>query len=153
YQQHFSVAHKLAAGVVAAVAGGFGRPPHVLEVGAGYGSLTGHVLPLLSPEGRFVFTDVSSFFLDRAKERLAGHPWLEYGLYDMDWHPQVQGFERHDYDLVLAASVLHTARDLRGTLRHLRSLLAPGGLLLLIEETRFFPFFDLGMGLQQGFDD
>jgi pyochelin synthetase len=31
-------------------------------------------------------------------------------------------------------------------------MLAPGGLLLLIEETKFYPFFDLGMGLQQGFD-
>ena len=31
-------------------------------------------------------------------------------------------------------------------------MLAPGGALLLVEETRFHPWYDLSMGLQQGFD-
>ena len=34
----------------------------------------------------------------------------------------------------------------------LRACLKPGGVLILLEETRFFPWFDLGMGLQSGFD-
>jgi len=34
----------------------------------------------------------------------------------------------------------------------LRACLAPGGVLVALEQTRFFPWFDLGMGLQSGFD-
>jgi pyochelin synthetase len=48
--------------------------------------------------------------------------------------------------------VLHDTRSIAATLGFLRGLLAPGGLLLLIEETRFHRGFDLSMGLQQGFD-
>jgi thioesterase domain-containing protein len=33
-----------------------------------------------------------------------------------------------------------------------QACLAPGGVLVALEQTRFFPWFDLGMGLQSGFD-
>jgi pyochelin synthetase len=123
----------------------------LLEVGAGYGSLTEHLLPLLAPQDTYLFTDVSPFFLNRARDVFA-HPGLGFGMLDLDRAPECQGYAGSRFDVIVAASVLHAVKDIRRTLRRLTSLLKPGGALLLIEETAFYPFFDLGMGLQAGFD-
>ena len=127
-------------------------PLRILEVGAGYGSTTEHVLPLLPPRTTYVFTDISRFFLSAAQERFARYPFVQYGLLDLETSSQAQGYEPHSFDVVIASSVLHDVRDIRQGLNHLRTLLSPGGVLLMIEETRFFRSFDLLMGLQQGFD-
>lgn len=153
YQLYYHSCHEIAAAIISEHSRIVGNHPlSVLEVGAGYGSLTEHVLPVLRKHDQYAFTDVSQFFLNRAAEHFSEYSFLTFDHFDIDADPQVQGHERHSYDLVLAASVLHNARDLPATLMNLRSALAPGGVLLLIEETSFFPFFDLGMGLQQGFD-
>ena len=47
-----------------------------------------------------------------------------------------QGFEAHGYDLVIAANVLHATRHLDETLAHCRTLLAPSGLLVALENQR-----------------
>jgi acyl carrier protein len=70
----------------------------------------------------------------------------------LDNNPAQQGFELHHYDLVIASSVLHDVSDIRRTLKNLHKLLVPGGLVVILEETRFMQSFDLTMGLQQGFD-
>jgi amino acid adenylation domain-containing protein len=154
YQAYYHLCHRIAAAVMgerARLAGS--ESLRVMEVGAGYGSLTEHVLPLLRTHDTYEFTDVSNFFLGRAAERLAQYKFVRFDHFDIDIDPQLQDCRRHTYDAVIAASVLHNARNIPRALAHLRSLLAPGGILLLIEETSFFPFFDLGMGLQQGFGD
>lgn len=155
YQAYYRLCHRIAASVLGSFAGvrRGTEPLRILEVGAGYGSVTEHLLPRLQPGDRYVFTDVSPFFLSRARERFAAWPGVTYEHFDVDIDPQAQGHPRHGFDAVIAASVLHNARDIPHALANLRSALAPGGLLLLIEETAFFPFFNLGMGLQQGFDD
>jgi amino acid adenylation domain-containing protein len=153
YQLYYQSCHNIVATIISKLARiAANRSLRILEVGAGYGSLTEHVLPSLRKHDQYAFTDVSQFFLNRAAERFSEYSFLTFDHFDIDTDPQVQGYERHNYDLVLAASVLHNARDLPATLANLRSALAPAGILLLIEETSFFPFFDLGMGLQQGFD-
>jgi SAM-dependent methyltransferase/acyl carrier protein len=155
YRTVFAAGHALVADVVRAVVHslGAGEPLRILEVGAGYGTTTAHVLPLLPAERTtYVFTDLSRFFLQRAERELAAWPFVRYGLLDIDGDAEAQGYEAHGFDVVIAASVLHDARSVRDTLRSLRSLLAPNGLLVMVEETTFRPAFDLSMGLQQGFD-
>ena len=59
-------------------------------------------------------------------------------------------------NVVVAANVLHATRDLRATVDRARSLLAPGGLLVLSETTRHPHYFDITTGLIEGwqsFDD
>lgn len=125
----------------------------VLEIGAGLGSATRHLLPVLKRCCEvYEFTDVSNFFLKKARESFAQYPFVQYSLYDLEKPPACQGYDPHSYDLIVASSVLHDVRDVARTLVHLRDLLTPGGTLMLLEETRFFPWFDLTMGLQQGFD-
>ena len=129
--------NRLAAEAVAATAGSSSAPLRVLEVGAGTGATTSAVLPLL-PAGRTVyhFTDLSGFFLNQARNRFGDFPFVRYRVFDIDRDPIEQGFEAHTMDAILAANVLHDARNLGATLGHLRSLLAPDGLLILLEATR-----------------
>jgi acyl carrier protein/ubiquinone/menaquinone biosynthesis C-methylase UbiE len=130
-----------------------GKPLRILEVGAGFGSTAVHLLPLLPPEQTtYIFTDISNFFLEKAKENFADYPFVRYGLLDLEKNPHEQGYEPHAFDIVIAATVLHNTRSIEETLRHIRSLLAPSGLLLAIEKTQFHRSFDLNMGLQQGFE-
>ncbi|RKG77509.1 non-ribosomal peptide synthetase [Corallococcus terminator] len=155
YQKLFPRANATAAQVMRAVVEQLPaeRPLRIIEVGGGYGTATVHLLPLLPAERTsYVFTDISQYFLQEARKQFARFPFLAYERLDVEKPPVAQGFEAHAYDVVVAVSVLHGTARIEESLRHLRSLLAPGGVLLIIEETRFFPSFDLGMGLQQGFD-
>ena len=54
------------------------------------------------------------------------------------------------FDLLIAANVLHATCDLRQTLRHVRSLLAPGGRLVLVEATQPEAWGELTFGLTAG---
>ncbi|MEM9007267.1 MAG: amino acid adenylation domain-containing protein [Cyanobacteria bacterium P01_F01_bin.86] len=155
YQKMFGYCHAIVSESVKALVQNLGseKQLRILEVGAGYGSCTRHLLPLLPPDQTtYVFTDISNFFLQRAKTDFADYVFVSYDLLDLENNPQNQGYKAHTFDVVIAASVLHDTRDLEKTLQHVRSLLAPNGLLLIIEETKFHRSFDLHMGLQQGFD-
>ncbi|AQS66341.1 non-ribosomal peptide synthetase [Streptomyces pactum] len=116
--------------------GGTGRPVRVLEVGAGTGATTAQVLKEL-PEDvvRYSFTDVSAYFTSHAKERFRHDARVEYAVFDIDREPAPQGVEPGSVDVVIAANVLHDAKDVQWSLTRLRSALAPGGLLVLLEGT------------------
>ncbi|KRB18224.1 type I polyketide synthase [Rhizobacter sp. Root16D2] len=131
-----------------------GRPLRVLEIGAGTGSTTGYLLPMLPAQGgtrlEYTFTDVSPLFLNRAREKFAAHGFMRYALLDIGRAPAEQGFAAGGYDLVLGANVLHATPDLDVTMRHVRQLLAPGGVLVLLEGTTPQRFGDLTVGLLDG---
>jgi acyl transferase domain-containing protein len=123
----------------------------VLEIGAGTGGTTSFVLPAL-PADRvsYTFTDVSPVFLERAAERFGSHAGFRRALLDVQRDPVAQGFEAAGFDVVIAANVLHVAADLGRALDHVRKLLAPGGLLLLLEGTAPEPWVDVTFGLTEG---
>ena len=142
----------LAASAVAAfvAARGAGRI-RALEIGAGTGGTTAAILPQL-PQQRssYRFTDVSSFFFDRARGEFAAYPFVDFAELDIDRDLDAQGHAAQSCDLVVAANVLHASRNLRSALRRLHRLLAPGGLLLLIESTVHLDWFDITTGLIEG---
>ncbi|WP_411107251.1 SDR family NAD(P)-dependent oxidoreductase [Streptomyces sp. cmx-4-9] len=110
------------------------RPLRILEVGAGTGGMTGSLLPVLPPERtRYVFTDRSSVFLAGAKARFAPYDFVEYRTLDLDRPLAEQGFAPGQFDLVVAANALHTAKDLTVSVGELAGLLADGGFLLALE--------------------
>ncbi len=110
------------------------RPLRVLEVGAGTGGTTATLLPVLPPERtRYVFTDVSAAFLTAAEARFETYGFVDYRLLDIDQDLREQGFDETTFDLIVAANVLHVARDLRRALRRLGCLLSPGGQMLACE--------------------
>jgi amino acid adenylation domain-containing protein len=154
YQEVFRYCNAVAREVAAA--GARSLPPggrlRVLEIGAGVGSTTAWLLPVLPPDQTdFTYTDISRYFLDVGKSNFADYPFINYSLLDIEKPPQEQGYEPHSYDIIVASSVLHATLDVKQTVRHARSLLCPRGVLLLIEETRFHQWFNV-VGLQEGFD-
>jgi amino acid adenylation domain-containing protein len=122
----------------------------VLEIGAGTGAATDAVLPHLPASASYVFTDVSPQFLARAQGRVERHPGLSFEVLDIEVDPVTQGFEPGSFDLVIAANVLHATRELRTSLRHARALMAPGGLLAVMEGTLGAPWLNLVFGLLDG---
>ncbi|MFZ5542948.1 MAG: type I polyketide synthase [Pseudomonadota bacterium] len=123
----------------------------VLEVGAGTGGTTTYALPALQGRCRdYVFTDLSPLFLERAKEQFGADPALRTALLDIERDPLTQGFVADAYDLTIAANVVHATQDLRQSLRHIRQLLAPGGMLLLLEGVAPERWVDLTFGLTDG---
>jgi SAM-dependent methyltransferase len=136
---------------VAESAANQGRPLRVLEVGAGTGGTTAAVLPAL-PHDRTIyhFTDVSDFFLGRAQDRFAAYPFVRYGLLNIENDPQEQGYAPGSFDLIIGANVLHATTNLDQTLQHVRWLLAPGSVLALYEATHHPHWFDITIGLIEG---
>ncbi|MBB0232744.1 methyltransferase, partial [Streptomyces calidiresistens] len=109
-----------------------GRPLRVLEVGAGVGGTTGTVLDALAGTPvDYLFTDVSRYFLTEGRAQFGER--LRYGLLDIDADPTAQGLANGSLDVVVAANVLHNARHVGRALAALRELLAPDGLLVLVE--------------------
>ena len=129
----------------------------VLEVGAGTGGTTSSLLPVLPADrSRYDYSDVSDIFLDWGREKFASVPFLHTRRFDLEADPGEQGVEPGSYDVVVGSNVLHAVRDLRATLERVRSLLSPGGLLLLVESTGHLPWHDITTGLIEGwqhFDD
>ena len=126
-----------------------GRRLRVIEIGAGTGGTTSYLLPELAPVLDYTFTDVSPLFLARASERFAG-PAFRTALLDIEKAPASQGIPSAAYDVVIAANVLHATADLAQTLANVRSLLAPGGTLLLLEGVVPERWVDLTFGLTEG---
>jgi microcystin synthetase protein McyG len=128
-----------------------GRRLRVLELGAGTGGTTSYVLPVLPAERTdYVFTDLSPLFTSKARERFRDYDFVRYELLDLEREPGTQALGLHQFHLVIAANVLHATADLRASLRHARQLLAPGGLLILLEGTAPTRFTDLTFGLTEG---
>ncbi|MFN6527756.1 SDR family NAD(P)-dependent oxidoreductase [Nostoc sp. ChiSLP03a] len=128
------------------------EPIRILEIGAGTGATTHQILKTCtSCQINYTFTDISPFFLETAKDTFAQFPFIEYKVLDIEKDPELQGFSPNSYDLIIAANVLHSTRDLQGeTLPHIRGLLRPGGHLLLLELTHQSRWIDLIFGVTQG---
>jgi acyl transferase domain-containing protein/SAM-dependent methyltransferase len=127
------------------------RPFRILEMGAGTGGTSATLLPLLDPDRSvYVFSDVSDLFLTRAREKFAAFPFARFGVFDLEKDIEAQGFAMHSFDVIVGANVVHAARDLDGALKRMSMLLAPGGILLLVEATCHHGWFDFTTGLIEG---
>jgi acyl transferase domain-containing protein/NAD(P)-dependent dehydrogenase (short-subunit alcohol dehydrogenase family)/ubiquinone/menaquinone biosynthesis C-methylase UbiE/acyl carrier protein/ribosomal protein S18 acetylase RimI-like enzyme len=128
-----------------------GRVLRILELGAGTGGTSSHLLPLLQAANcEYVFSDVSQAFLKRAEQRFRGHSALRFALLDIERPAVEQAMAAGQFDLIVAANVLHATQDLQAALANARSLLAPGGILALIEGTEPAAWIDLVFGQTAG---
>ena len=131
---------------------------NILEVGAGAGGTT---LPLLqglggqlgtSPRFRsYTFTDISTGFFEKAQGIFK--KWLPYMTFkklDIEKDPSVQGFELGSYDVIVAANVLHVSRSMDLTLANVRSLLKPGGTVVIEEITHMWMRHPMVVGCLPG---
>jgi NADPH:quinone reductase-like Zn-dependent oxidoreductase/SAM-dependent methyltransferase/acyl carrier protein len=139
-------------GLVAEVVAAGGRPLRILEIGGGTGGSTAHVAPRLPAQGvEYLFTDVGPLFVARAREQLGpAHPFMRFQVLDLERDPEPQGLAAGSFDVVIASNVVHATRDLKSSLDRIRRLLAPGGLLAMLEVTAPQRWFDLTVGLTDG---
>lgn len=126
------------------------RAMRILEVGAGTGGTTAHLIPLLEQGHQYQFTDLSPSLLSLAQTRFQDADSMQYAVLDISQPVQAQGFRAHEQDVLIAANVLHATPDLRKSLRHCADLLAPGGQLVLLEMTYPLAFLDSIFGLTEG---
>lgn len=117
----------------------------ILEVGAGTGGMTGHVITALQEREKrtgglnlaeYSYTDISPAFFEKARSRwpdLESQGRITFKTLDLDRPIDAQGFEPGSYDLVVAASVMHATPYLEATIRNVKKALKPGGKLLLLE--------------------
>ncbi|KAL8840965.1 MAG: hypothetical protein Q9176_003537 [Flavoplaca citrina] len=113
----------------------------ILEIGAGTGAATRVAMKALVGSNGikryadYTFTDISSAFLTTAKDMLSDHRDVHFSALNIDQDPLKNGYEPV-YDVVLACESIHATASMDRTLAHCRSLLKPGGKLVLIETVR-----------------
>ena len=84
----------------------------------------------------YTFTDISTGFFDKAREEFAEHEdRMEFRSLDIRRNPKEQGFKPHSYHMILASNVLHATPKLEETMTNARSLLKPGGQMVILELT------------------
>ncbi|RDL32698.1 Polyketide synthase-nonribosomal peptide synthetase [Venustampulla echinocandica] len=110
---------------------------NILEIGAGTGGTTRSALKAIDDAYMsYTFTDISSAFLPSAEEKFAGYSHkMIFKTLDIENDLDSQGYAPHSFDIVIAANVLHATHNLHKTMRNVRSLLRPGGYVLLFETT------------------
>jgi SAM-dependent methyltransferase len=118
-----------------------GRGSRILEVGAGTGGATSHLLACwpddLAADVEYTVTDTSPRLLRATRERVAddapAEASLDFRRFDFDLPASQQRLAPQSFDIVFAVNAIHNAADLASTLRELRSLLRPNGALVLSE--------------------
>jgi len=107
------------------------RGDTVVDVGSGLGFFTLALADIVGPEGKVISVDIQPEMLRRSRQRAERR-----GLADrIEFHQASrQGIGLSGpVDFVLAFWMLHEVRDRAGFLTEIRSLLRPGGQLLIAE--------------------
>jgi len=128
-----------------------GRKVRVLEIGGGTAATTSYLVPALS--GRiqeYVWTDLGAAFVSAARREFSSVEGMRFQALDIERNPDEQGLAGEQFDIVIASNVIHATADLKQTLGHVRSMLSPGGVLLMAETTARQPWIDLTVGFTEG---
>ncbi|KAJ0419262.1 BcPKS20, polyketide synthase [Aspergillus carlsbadensis] len=130
-----------------------GEPIHILEIGAGTGGTTKHLLPVLQATGlpfTYTFTDISDSLVARAKTTIFKDVTsMNFLRLDVEKEPpqELQG----RYHVVLSSNCIHATHDARRSLANIRKLVRPeNGCVALIEFTKKLPWYELIWGLLDG---
>jgi amino acid adenylation domain-containing protein len=126
----------------------------ILEVGAGNGSLTYTIVPMLNQyNAEYHFTDLGKFFVlnaEKQAEKMDISHFMHFGVLDISKDASQQGYDYYSFDLILGLNVVHATKNISETLAHLKKLLAPHGLLCLIETVKQQRWVDMVWGLAEG---
>jgi acyl transferase domain-containing protein/ubiquinone/menaquinone biosynthesis C-methylase UbiE/acyl carrier protein len=122
----------------------------VLEIGAGTGGTTTHVLPLLPKNNtEYWYTDISRHFLNLGKQRFSEEfPFVNFGLYDVE--KDTSELPGVTFDIIIAANVLHATNDISVVMEHCKAKLKPGGIVVMLEAAPKQRWLDLTFGMTDG---
>ena len=106
----------------------------VLEVGAGTGATAKDIIPLLSEDDTYIFTDLSPFFFAEARSKFERYA-PSFVTAELDIHKPLYEHPTlysHQVDIVVATNVLHAVPDVSVALDNCRRLLKPGGAIVIV---------------------
>lgn len=121
----------------------------IIEIGGGCGGTTTAVLELLRDKSRhieYVFTDISSAFIARAKELFAHHSNIAFKQLDIETLGGMDG----SYDVLIASNVLHATKNIRHTINNCKRLLNKNGVVIINEVTKKQDFLTVIFGMFSG---
>jgi malonyl CoA-acyl carrier protein transacylase len=130
------------------------RPIHILELGAGTGGTTKHIVSTLSSldlpfKFHYTFTDLSASLVAAAKRKFSQwSSFMSYTTLDVEKEPppHLHGA----FDIVLSTNCIHATQELIQSTTNIRKMLRQDGVLCLVELTRNLYWFDLVFGLLEG---
>ncbi|KAL4799166.1 S-adenosyl-L-methionine-dependent methyltransferase [Aspergillus venezuelensis] len=108
----------------------------ILEIGAGIGGTTEHILEQLTGHNipfSYTFTDTSRSLVAQAGTRITVPNNIACIVLDIENPPSS---EFGCYDIVIASNAIHATKDLLASSRNCFRLLKPGGILCLVELMR-----------------
>ncbi|KAI0466772.1 beta-ketoacyl synthase [Xylaria cf. heliscus] len=123
----------------------------ILELGAGTGGTTKHLVERLAATGRnftYTFTDLSPSLVGAARRRFSKHSFMKFEVINMEKTPDKR--LHGAFDIIFGASCIHATRNLVESTTNIRKMLQPSGILCLLELTRNLPWFSLVFGLLEG---
>ena len=127
-------------------------PLKVLELGAGTGSATTALLPLLASLDipvEYTFTDLSSSLVAQARRTLGKkYPFMKFAVQDIE--KPVGGDLAGQQHIVIASHCVHATRSLTESTRNIHHALRPEGFLMMFEMREAWPALDITFGLYEG---
>lgn len=101
-------------------------PGPVLEIGAGTGFFTDHLVSMFSNREKII-TDASTGMLKVNEDRFSGDSTISFDVFN----PELTGIEEEKYALITGNFVAHWFADPSATLSKLSKSLKPGGFMLM----------------------
>ncbi|KAF2729916.1 hypothetical protein EJ04DRAFT_587517 [Polyplosphaeria fusca] len=126
-------------------------PLKILEMGAGTGATTKNLLPVLANLGipvEYTFTDLAPSFIAAARKKFKEFSFVKFRVHDIEKAPAADLV--HSQHIVIASNAIHATRSLPKSTKHVRDMLRPDGLLLLLEMTQPMLWCDIIFGVFEG---
>ncbi|MGE4192797.1 MAG: SDR family NAD(P)-dependent oxidoreductase [Pseudodesulfovibrio sp.] len=122
-----------------------GRPLRILDVGAGFGGPLQDILSSMPSEQlKYTCLDKSDDVLQRLKAANSDNQHVSFVEADIEIELP-ESLSPGDYDVVLVSHVLHELDDLGTALDNCRKLLAPNGMIIVVERNPD-PLIDIFLG-------
>lgn len=103
----------------------------ILELGGGTGATTEKIIADIKFD-KYIFTDISRYFIEKAKNNFFKYKNIEYGNIDIDNEGSYKQV-KSKVDLIIAVGVLNNAKNIEKTITYMRGLLKDDGFLMIVE--------------------
>lgn len=123
----------------------------ILEIGAGTGGTTKHIIKYLRSHGipfEYVFTDISTSLVSAAKRKFKDDREMSFQVLDIEKDPKRE--YENAFHMIIATNCVHATRSLQQSLVTLNKMVREDGAVALVEITRNMFWLDIVVGLFEG---